>query len=552
MTDAKTPKKRLPARTKNGKRRGRPPAHVKLVGDLQRATAYLRAIGELGKPMHPLMTESELVGRLEAALAELFPGAPYVLRTLDTATGRFLVRLAHALPRPVPEVVTAAQAAGAHAAREGKAVRLKRNARSETAPRGTAAVVPLQVGFHLLGYLETATGPDDGEALHMLEMLGGQFAVALRSLQSTEEARNWENFLASVVDTANSILVITGPEGRISFFNRYAERLSGYSRDEVVGKNLLRVFKFHKGDREGVRRVLVDALAGRLIDNFEARYVAKNDEVRYALFNAAPIFDVRQKLTGVIVTGVDLTEHKRLERQVLHTEKLASLGEMAAGIAHELNNPLTAIYTNADLQLRIAGQSERDENEKRRLAAILEGAERIRGLVRNLTGYARPGAEELAPLEINHVIERALSFCNYEVTRYGVTLRRDLAESLPPVHGVPGQLQQVLVNLLTNASHAVPQGAGVITVRTKLVESSVCLQVEDNGAGIPAAHLDKIFQPFFSTKAEGEGTGLGLSIVMRILEKHGARLEVRTREGAGATFSIVFPPAPEGMRALPG
>ena len=138
MAPPKLPPKTSTARTKSGKRRGRPPKQVKLVGDLQRATAYLRAIGELGKPMHPLMTESELVGRLQVALAEVFPRAAYVLRTLEPATGRFCLRAEHALPRPVPERVTAAQAAGARAAREGKAVSIKRNAQSETAPRGTA------------------------------------------------------------------------------------------------------------------------------------------------------------------------------------------------------------------------------------------------------------------------------------------------------------------------------------------------------------------------------------------------------------------------------
>jgi C4-dicarboxylate-specific signal transduction histidine kinase len=279
------------------------------------------------------------------------------------------------------------------------------------------------------------------------------------------------------------------------------------------------------------------------VPNFEARYVTKQDEVRFALFNSAPLYDVKQNQTGIVLTGIDLTEHKFLERQVVHTEKLASLGEMAAGVAHELNNPLTSIYTNADLQVRLAQRDGRDEAEQRRLAAILEGAERIKTLVRNLMGYVRQSNEEWVPLDMNGLIEKALSFCNYELTRNGVVLRRELADGIPPVYGIPSQLQQVIVNLLTNASHAMAGRPGAVTLRSQQVEDKVILQVEDMGTGIRREELPKIFTPFYTTKPEGKGTGLGLSIVMRILENHGARVEVRSDYGVGSCFTIVLPAA---------
>ena len=237
----------------------------------------------------------------------------------------------------------------------------------------------------------------------------------------------------------------------------------------------------------------------------------------------------------------------RLQAQVIQTEKLASLGQIVAGVVHELNNPLTSIMAYSDyLTKKLAKETSSSLSEDaERVRRIGEAAERILKFTRDLVAYARPTGDARGPVLIDEVIERALVFCEHEFAGGQVEIHRELCEPLPTIVGIPGQLTQVFVNLFTNAAHAMGERGGVlgISVRTVDAGASLCVEVSDTGGGIPAEAMPQIFEPFFTTKTDGRGTGLGLSIVRGILDAHGGTIQVSSAAGSGTSFTLTLPVA---------
>lgn len=235
----------------------------------------------------------------------------------------------------------------------------------------------------------------------------------------------------------------------------------------------------------------------------------------------------------------------RLQAQVIQTEKLASLGQIVAGVVHELNNPLTSIIAYADyLTKKLAKDAAPELGEDvERVRRIGEAAERILKFTRDLVAYARPTGDARGPVLIGEVIERALVFCEHEFADGQVEIHRDFSAPLPALAGIPGQLTQVFVNLFTNAAHAMGATGGVLRISARSADSGASLRVEvsDTGAGIPAEAMPQIFEPFFTTKSDGRGTGLGLSIVRGILDAHGGTIQVSSAEGQGTSFTLTLP-----------
>jgi signal transduction histidine kinase len=231
-----------------------------------------------------------------------------------------------------------------------------------------------------------------------------------------------------------------------------------------------------------------------------------------------------------------IDELRTAQKQLLQSEKLATIGQMAAGIAHELNTPLTYIMGNLEL---LETQSATPA-QKEMLASIALGAERITSLAQRLLAFSRPAQEEPVELSVNDVVERSLELCHYQVLKGGVQLRRDLSASLPTIKGVPNQLEMALINLVVNAVHAM-EGGGVLQVTTAAKEGQVEISVADTGKGIPAELQPTIFEPFVTTKPEGRGTGLGLSTVLMIVERHKGHIEFTSTPAKGTTFRISLP-----------
>ncbi len=233
-------------------------------------------------------------------------------------------------------------------------------------------------------------------------------------------------------------------------------------------------------------------------------------------------------------------------QQLIFAEKLASLGEIAAGIVHELNNPLTAIVAYTDFLLkRVAQLPEGRADEAERLRRIAESASRMQRLTRELVSYARPSPHAMQPVVLSSVVEQALSFCEHLLEPSRVTIVCELGDGVLPVRGLPDQLTQVVVNLVTNACHAMHARGGRVLVRTEVDadEAHARVVVEDEGHGVPAEVLPKLFHAFFTTKPSGEGTGLGLVIVKQIVEAHGGTIAVQSETGRGTRFTVTLPVA---------
>ena len=241
----------------------------------------------------------------------------------------------------------------------------------------------------------------------------------------------------------------------------------------------------------------------------------------------------------------DARDLRALNSHMVQAEKLASLGQIAAGVVHELNNPLTSIVAYTDWltrkQVQTPGGGDPDSLE--RLRRIGESASRILRFTRDLVTYARPSSEVPVPVSLHTVIEQALAFCEHVLAQHGAQVERNFLESVPAVRGMHEQLVQVFVNLFTNACHAMPGDGGALVVRTELSLDSLRLLVfvEDNGHGIAGDQLTQIFAPFFTTKVDGRGTGLGLSIVKNIMDNHSAEIRAERAENGGARFILSFP-----------
>ena len=274
-------------------------------------------------------------------------------------------------------------------------------------------------------------------------------------------------------------------------------------------------------------------------------HFASDDEARLA--DGAPSAPVMERLAMMLAALVE--NHSALERglrelklQVIQSEKLASLGQIAAGIVHELNNPLTTIVAYSDFLKKKTERRGGDPADVERLSRINEAAERILRFSRDLTSYSRPSSEVPAPVAIHDIIERALVFCEHELEKTGVMVERNFSE-VPPVRGVAGQLTQVFVNLFTNAAHAMVHEGGLLSISTTMTDDEVAVTITDDGHGIDVEHRARIFEPFFTTKTDGTGTGLGLSIVRSIVNSHGGRIRVDGAEPRGTVFHVELPTA---------
>jgi two-component system NtrC family sensor kinase len=292
-------------------------------------------------------------------------------------------------------------------------------------------------------------------------------------------------------------------------------------------------------------------LSGREHPPFEKEYIRKDGSRVPVLVGAVSFEDRSDEGVAFIV---DLTERKQMESFFRQSEKMAAVGELAAGVAHELNNPLSAILGFSELML-----SAQDLNEQQRqdLQTIHKQSQRCRTIIQNLLQFSRPKVAKKEVLQVMPVLESALELVRYDFVTSSVELTADYAEDLPLIYGDRGDLQQVFINLLTNARHAM-EGRRPARLNVKVISEGrkVHIKVADTGVGISKDHLRRIFDPFFTTKPPGKGTGLGLSICTTIMEQHHGALKVESTVGVGTTFTMELPvhdavKDPPGRLAVP-
>ncbi|MBI2059427.1 MAG: PAS domain S-box protein [Nitrospirae bacterium] len=420
------------------------------------------------------------------------------------------------------------------------------------------AAVPLLSGAEWLGFFYFESGvskPFDEDDTSMQVLLANQFTLALKNSLHFEEAMFYRNYLENLIEHAGAIFLVLDRRSRIQLFNRYAEVKSGYRREEVIGRLAARLF-VSADKREDYFRRMSELVRSRVLTSFQGEFRTKSGRVRKTQFTLIPVVNAKGEVEQSILMGEDITDLKNLERQLVETGRMAALGQLAAAVAHDLNNPLSVM--SAQMQL-LARELSADEGKMaQRVRKAQTATEHIRMLIDNLMGYAKPGRERRIRLSLNDVIREALSFSEYEIRRGGVKVVCQLDEELPRIAAVKGEIQQIVLNLLVNANRAIREVSfregrnnhrGEIRIETRLLEDGqVALVVSDNGIGIPAQMQEKIFEPFFTTWSNKEGTGLGLAAVRRIVERHSGRISVRGADPKGAEFEILLPVNPPEER----
>jgi signal transduction histidine kinase len=270
---------------------------------------------------------------------------------------------------------------------------------------------------------------------------------------------------------------------------------------------------------------------------YEVEVVTRSGQVREVMVSVSPLHDPDDGILGVLGIARDITETKKLEQQIRNSEKLASVGKLAAGVAHEINNPLGGIL-NCLYNLRKGTVSAAREEEY--LISMEDGLRRVQKIVRQLLDFSQQHEPELSATDINSVIERVLVLTNHMFTANGIRLVKDLGPMITSLMVDRHMIEQVLMNLILNAVQATKCN-GSITIRTYVNDGGCALEVEDTGCGIPTTVLPRIFDPFFTTKGTGEGTGLGLSVSLGIIERHGGHISVESEVGKGTIFTVQLP-----------
>ena len=348
--------------------------------------------------------------------------------------------------------------------------------------------------------------------------------------------------LSRAIDHANALIFVVNARRELEYVNRALASLLGQTGEALLGTDLRRwVPEAEHGELD---RALAKCMGGELVYGVDLGFVTSNGILR-GLFNASALADASASggvVPWVVAIGQDSTAIRILEHQVIQAEKLATLGQLAAGVVHEINNPLTSITVYADYLLKKLKREEGPAADVAMIEKIIEGSGRILKCVRDLVNYAKPSQGQLDVLSLNEVVVQSASFCEHILERASATLTKELAAELPPLYGVQDQLQQVLINLITNACHAISAGHGQIVIRTRALDDGrQVIEVEDNGAGIEEDNLEKIFEPFFTTKEPGQGTGLGLSIVKKIVDSHDGSIMVTSKVGRGTRIEIALP-----------
>lgn len=343
-------------------------------------------------------------------------------------------------------------------------------------------------------------------------------------------------YLYELLEHANALIVAADRSGHIQLINNLFSQLIGVQSQELLGRELLALAP--EGQRLPLAQAMSACLRGETA-HFETWVACASGRQARISLASSPILSAKGQVDGLIAIGQDLTAIKELERQVIHAEKLASLGQFAASVVHEINNPLTAVVSLADSMLTRSLAIGSGSSEQDKLRKILEGCERILRFTRQLVSYSRPSQEKAEPLAIDKLLDNAISYCDHILSHHGISLEKDYAE-IPKVLGVKGHLVQVFVNLITNACQAMQPG-GAIRISSRGEGKDVVVRIQDQGSGIDHEDLQRVFEPFFTTKAAGEGTGLGLSIAQSIVEGHGGTIRAESALGQGTTFIVGLP-----------
>jgi two-component system NtrC family sensor kinase len=411
---------------------------------------------------------------------------------------------------------------------------------------------PLIVDGQALGAIKVinkrAGGFDDCDQ-SLLSIIAVQAANAIHGTRLVQqlkvsnadlEASRWEllnsrNTLRALFDNMPAALYIIDPEYHLLAINKTRTHRTGQSPRGLVGQICYAALFDRSAPCEDCR-VMETLRSGQSTQRSERRYVG--DDIFEWEIGSHPILDENEQVVQAILVEQDNSERRRLEAILTQSEKLAAIGQLAAGVAHEINNPLTAIIANAQILHReLPANCDLQES----VDLISRAGARATQVVRNLLDFARKEDYHLRLTDVNETVDRALALVQHEILARGVRLEFTPDPNLPPLLASQDHLQSVWLNLLLNAIDSLDKQPGEIKITARRQGSDIQVTVSDNGKGIPSDRLTRIFEPFYTTKAPGRGTGLGLSVSHRIVKQHGGRINVESQMGAGSVFTVALP-----------
>jgi PAS domain S-box-containing protein len=381
------------------------------------------------------------------------------------------------------------------------------------------------------------------EDVELLQTLAGYIGIAIQNArlyasleQKVVEYERLKDFNENIVESINVGVLAVDMQDRIESWNSQMEVMYATPRSEALGRSLREVFPasfledyYRFRQNSGIHNLYkfrLDTPAGARITNMAI----------------APLVTRRFHMIGRLIIVDDITERVALESQLSQADKLSSIGLLAAGVAHEVNTPLAVIASYAQM---LAKQLQGDGQKSGLLEKITRQSFRASEIVNNLLNFSRTSGTEFSSVSLNKVIADTLALLAHQFKTTRIVVRDELAPDLPAIHGNPGRLQQVFLNLFLNAKDAMAESGGTLTVSTANGEG-VNVTISDTGAGIPPEHVHRIYDPFFTTKAapregQGRGTGLGLSVTYGIIQEHAGKIRVESKPGTGTTFYLEFP-----------
>ncbi|GAB7022150.1 PAS domain-containing sensor histidine kinase [Salidesulfovibrio brasiliensis] len=410
------------------------------------------------------------------------------------------------------------------------------------------------------------------------EMVG--IVATLTDITATKRAEARNRRLAAAVEQAAETVIITDTEGTIEYVNPAFERVTGYSAKEVVGQSPS-VLQSGEQDKEFYREFWETILAGNVWTG-HFRNKRKDGKVYDQDTTVGPVKDERGNIVNFVAVARDISERIELETQLRQAQKLESIGQLAAGIAHEINTPIQYVGDNLrylsdafgdfrkvldaavgklesldsdkahqalETVRRVAGEVDLEflyEEIPSAVSQSVEGVERVAEIVRSVKEFSHPGGDEMQPLDLNENIRNTVMVTRNE-WKYVAEIEKDFDENLPLVHGLASELNQVVLNMIINAAHAIEEKGldaeeGRIAISTRSEDGHVVMQVRDNGRGMPEEVAQRVFDPFFTTKDVGRGTGQGLAIARNVIVvRHGGTIDLESTPGEGTTFTVRLP-----------
>ena len=363
--------------------------------------------------------------------------------------------------------------------------------------------------------------------------------------------RQQQEFARRLVDNFPDMILVLDTNKQYTFVSPRCREILGFEPQEIAALGFGHCA--HPEDMPTVRMLYDDIVGGRrTFETLEVRVRRKQGDWRRVLFNFSPLSDESGNIEGVVLSGRDVTDLKRLEEQLIQAEKLAAMGQMLAGVAHELNNPLTAVLGVTEL-LRERASQVSDESFTRQLDLTHRQARRAARIVQNLLEFSRPASSQKKLLDVNNLVERTLQLHEHSLRRNNIEVDFRPDTNLPGVLGDANQLIQVFLNLATNAEQAIREvrESGRLQIRPGRSGDRISITFQDDGVGIRAEALPRIFDPFYTTKRPGGGTGLGLSICMSIIREHGGLIEAEALPAGGSAFTVTLPVPPTEKQDAP-